>query len=279
MSTVLLSNLYNFVIDAIDNEVLTQQTTLYSFIGKTSQFTGDDLYTKDNLKYNNLIRDNIVFAKKVPSTDTLFIIRRYQWESGTIYDQYDDNYHGSRVTDITISNGGSGYHAGSTIAYVTGGGGTGVQLSINISAGVITGIGVEDGGINFTSVPTVVIVDGDGNTTDAVATATISENILSYSGACNLKNAMFYVVTSDFNVYKCLYNNSNHTSTNMPTHTTIDPVTHVDGYIWKFMYHIQLGLRKKFLTPDYMPCYTALSSSFYSDGGIDYVEITNGGSG
>ena len=50
-----------------------------------------------------------------------------------------------------------------------------------------------------------------------------SDTYPSYSGATNLKNASFYVLTSEFNVYKCLFNNNNSTSVVEPSGT--DPIT------------------------------------------------------
>ena len=57
----------------------------------------------------------------------------------------------------------------------------------------------------------------------------------------------FYVLTDDFNVYKCLFNNNGGASTEKPTGVDVDPFLTSDGYVWKFMYYIPLALRNKFL--------------------------------
>ena len=100
-----------------------------------------------------------------------------------------------------------------------------------------------------------------------------------YSGAGNLADANFYVLTSDYNVYKCIDNNNNAPSIYMPTGASQDIFTTTDGYKWKFMYAIPISLRNRFLSSQWMPVLTALTSQFYSNGTINNVIINNGGSG
>lgn len=109
----------------------------------------------------------------------------------------------------------------------------------------------------------------------------------SVTGAVSLSNSMFYVLTDEYNVYKCLDNNKGAKSLVKPTGTSREPVTYSDGYIWKYMYTIPLYLRNKFLTSNVMPVITALTSQFYSNGSItsyamqsrgsDYVKTTSYG--
>jgi hypothetical protein len=106
-----------------------------------------------------------------------------------------------------------------------------------------------------------------------------SADFKSYTGASSIDQASFYVLTSDYNVYKCLYNNKASISYSQPTGTSTEPFTTSDGYIWKFMYSIPLYLRNKFLSTSYMPVVNALSNQFYSDGAITSYTIENPGSG
>lgn len=70
-------------------------------------------------------------------------------------------------------------------------------------------------------------------------------------------NVKFYVVTSDWNVYKCLGNNNGALSTVMPTSTlATGTITTADNYIWKYMYTISPAEQLKFTTPEYMPVKT-----------------------
>ena len=54
----------------------------------------------------------------------------------------------------------------------------------------------------------------------------------------SLYGSSFYVVTSSYNVYKCMDNNGGVVSTVEPTSTASGIVKIADGYQWKFMYNI-----------------------------------------
>ena len=100
-----------------------------------------------------------------------------------------------------------------------------------------------------------------------------------YSGAIRLEDANFYVLTNEYNVYKCIDNNDNSPSTYMPTGTTTEIFETGDGYKWKFMYGIPVSLRNRFLSSSYMPVSNALKAQFYSSGAINSIAIENGGGG
>jgi len=98
----------------------------------------------------------------------------------------------------------------------------------------------------------------------------------------------FYVMTEDYNVYKCLFNNASAASTTKPTGTSSARFTTADGYIWKFMYTVSTAKALKFLTSDYMPIQTLASDdgttqwsvqSAAVDGAIEVIKVTSGGSG
>lgn len=72
----------------------------------------------------------------------------------------------------------------------------------------------------------------------------------------DLYNQNFYVMTDDYNVYKCLANNNGTSvSTNKPTTTsaTLLDESGDDGYKWKFMYNISAAKALRFVTPNYIP--------------------------
>ena len=104
----------------------------------------------------------------------------------------------------------------------------------------------------------------------------------SQSGATVLTDATFYVLTDDNNVYKCLDNNSNGTSTIKPTSTGTEQFELDDGYIWKFMFQIGAADLTKFVTTDYMPVRKIAGTgqpAFDVNGEIDNITVTAGGSG
>jgi hypothetical protein len=104
----------------------------------------------------------------------------------------------------------------------------------------------------------------------------------------NILTENFYVLTEDYNVYKCLFNNGGTASTTKPTGTSTSRFTTADGYVWKFMYTVSTAKALKFLTSDYMPVQTLASDdgttqwsvqSAAVDGSIEIVKVVSGGSG
>jgi len=73
------------------------------------------------------------------------------------------------------------------------------------------------------------------------------------AGSATLFSQAFYVITSNFNVYKCLNNNSNAQSIVEPTGTSTSPISTGDGYQWKFMYNLSTSMITNFLTTDWLP--------------------------
>lgn len=74
-----------------------------------------------------------------------------------------------------------------------------------------------------------------------------------------LKNdtTKFYVVTDEWNVYKCLSNNYGAISTSKPSATITDSDFQTqDGYIWKFMYSISEEEKLRFVTKNFIPVKT-----------------------
>jgi hypothetical protein len=100
----------------------------------------------------------------------------------------------------------------------------------------------------------------------------------SATGKIKLEEARFYVLTSEFNVYKCIDNNYGAPSLIQPVGTDSNTFTTSDGYIWKFMYTIPISLRNRFLSVEWMPVTTALKSQFYSNGAITSLSIDSPGS-
>ena len=106
-----------------------------------------------------------------------------------------------------------------------------------------------------------------------------SSTFTSYSGATSIKTANFYVLTSTFGVYKCIFNNNNAASTVEPSGQDITMLTTADGYVWKYLYSIPLSSQNRFLTVDYMPVQRAVTNAYYSKGEISSITIDNAGLG
>ena len=161
-----------------------------------------------------------------------------------------------------------------TFVNATDSGGTGATAVATVLDGRVIDIELTKRGDGYVDSPSVTLVGGGG--TGAFGTANV---VIAPSGAHRLEDSRFYVITDEFNVYKCLDNNNNATSQFKPLGTTVDPVTFPDGYMWKFLYNIPIALRTKFLTDEYVPVVTALRNQFYSNGNIQTLRVDQAGSG
>ena len=113
----------------------------------------------------------------------------------------------------------------------------------------------------------------------------------------SLYDANFFVITDEYNVYKCLDNrgsgNTVVASTTKPTGNSTTPITTADGYVWKYMYTISPADVIKFVSTDFIPVKTITSNpgstdAYYDqwlvadaavDGSIQNVLVTAGGTG
>lgn len=89
----------------------------------------------------------------------------------------------------------------------------------------------------------------------------------------------FFIINTDYEVYKCLDNNYGSPSTVRPSGPSIDPIRLSDGYIWKYMYTVPVAKRRKFVALRTIPVQRALNDSFYSNGSVDNVLVQEPGSG
>lgn len=102
-------------------------------------------------------------------------------------------------------------------------------------------------------------------------------------------NNKFYVVTTDYNVYKCIANNNGANSTVEPSAVSAENLsTTSDGYIWKYMYTISDSDQMRFITNDYIPVKTLVGNDGSMqwlvqdaaiDGSINAIVVTDGGTG
>lgn len=119
------------------------------------------------------------------------------------------------------------------------------------------------------------------------------------TGATSIADAKFYVMNSQYEVFKCLYNGENPSNTtgqdateeptvsgaNYDAATGLYTETTGAGYIWKHMYTIPTDDVLKFLSSDFMPIVLPANSSRQSvealavAGAIDAVVIEDAGAG
>ena len=122
-------------------------------------------------------------------------------------------------------------------------------------------------------------LDTSGSTTYDMYKPDYSASKAAQSGATNLFDSTFYVVTSAYRVYKVLDNNNNtaFTGGTEPTSTAAAPFT-IGGYTLKYMYTLSTQDVQNFLTPDFMPVpIAAESGNGLADGALHIIDITNDG--
>lgn len=99
--------------------------------------------------------------------------------------------------------------------------------------------------------------------------------------------ARFYVMTSSFDVYKCLKAGAG-ASTIQPSHIDVEPQIYADGYVWHYLYRVTASDGITFLNSEFMPVRNSStpehitheeSCQTYLNGGIFSISVTNGGSG
>jgi hypothetical protein len=142
------------------------ESQYFFFIGKGTQWTAEptpNTYV-DSVRSEYQAMNDIVGYKKLNPQNIIFALPRYEWTSGTVYDQYND--------------------------------------------------------------------------TDALFDDTDPK--------------IFYVVTDENNIYKCLSNNSGAASTEKPAQVLTTPFTTDDGYVWQYLSTVKEGDLPYELT-DYIP--------------------------
>ena len=76
----------------------------------------------------------------------------------------------------------------------------------------------------------------------------------STSSQSTLFDSTFYVMTDEYKVYKCMFNNSGAVTVTQPTSTSnTEFTTATDNYKWKYMYTMSTTQVQNFLTADFMP--------------------------
>jgi hypothetical protein len=273
-SSLIKTILHKSLAEGVYRDVVTKTSNYYYFLGKTLSW-GDEFnppYPVDSYAYERLVRSDIITLKQITPTDVSFVIPRRNWVSGEIYDMYDDEY-SDEILGLDIISGGTGYTSLPTIT-VTGGGGSGAAFTAVVFDGEIIDVEMVSRGSGYTSEPTVTVTGGNGTGSNLKAVLN-----LAYSGTNKLEDSLFYIMTEDFNVYKCLDNNNNARSTIKPLGSSVAPILTADGYVWKFMYNVPINLRNKFLSDTQIPVVSALTNQFYSNGSLDSIIINNKGFG
>jgi hypothetical protein len=73
-------------------DIANENDFFYMFVGKTTEWpvVGTPETPLDTESYNSQTHRNMMFVKRVQSSDAVMMIRRIDWVAGTVYDHYDD---------------------------------------------------------------------------------------------------------------------------------------------------------------------------------------------
>ena len=277
-SSLIKSLLHKTIAEGVYKEILSNASRYYYFLGKTLAWADETTppYPTDDLRYERDTRNNIITVKQIQSNDVAFIVPRIDWTVNTVYDIYDDQY-STQVLGVNITAGGTNYLNVPTVTFGPPdlAGGTQATGTVTIYNNEVIAVTMTNNGSGYTNPPTVTFTDASNTGSGAVGHGVIG---VSSTGKFSIEEAQFYVMTDEYNVYKCLDNNNGAKSTTKPIGTQVLPITLSDGYIWKYMFNVPIALRTKFLNDQYFPVVTALSQQFYSNGGVEAVKIESRGS-
>ena len=75
-------------------DIFNENDFFYMFASRAIPWTDDNTpdTPRDSQFYQADYRHNMMFVKRVQAADAVQLIPRYDWTTGTIYDQYDDEY-------------------------------------------------------------------------------------------------------------------------------------------------------------------------------------------
>jgi hypothetical protein len=95
----------------------------------------------------------------------------------------------------------------------------------------------------------------------------------------DMRDKVYYVLTDENAVYKCLDNAQGVPSTVKPSGKSLNTIRTLDGYLWKYMYSVDTFKRNRFMTQNLIPVQRALTDTFYNNGAVKEVVVLDGGSG
>lgn len=269
--------------ERVKEDIFPVQANTYITIGRPIRWGDDSNETPTEIEeaqyttnYRNQIFRDMVAMKRVQVADLCLVIPRVDWQSGTTYDKYQDHYElysfesKTEVGNVTVTTGDT------EVSNVD----TGSIFSILSPGDIIDLEGVRREIIDVDSGSGVL------NVNSAFATTFTSNLMLKISNTYPLFANNFYVRNKKDQVFKCLDNDGETSSTVEPT-IDIDGqlpenpyIIAGDGYKWKYMYTIPYGLKQKFFTSTWMPVISdSTVTSASVSGRIDIVDIVDGGSG
>ena len=94
MSFLLKDTIHSALAETLYYEVLSRRSNYYYFLGRVLPWEDENSPQTplNTLSYENDTRNGIISVKKIPISDVSLVVKRINWTSGTVYDQFDGNY-------------------------------------------------------------------------------------------------------------------------------------------------------------------------------------------
>jgi hypothetical protein len=75
-------------------DIYNENDFFYFFVGRTTEWDDEESpeVPVDSIRYANTSSRNMLFVKRIQSSDAVLMVNRIDWVSGTVFDQYDDKY-------------------------------------------------------------------------------------------------------------------------------------------------------------------------------------------
>lgn len=91
---LLKSKVHGTLAEIFYNDIISRRSSYFYYIGKIVDWinSNDPDVPLDTGDYEYVTRNEIISVKKILPQDVAFVIDRIDWESGTVYDQYDPDY-------------------------------------------------------------------------------------------------------------------------------------------------------------------------------------------
>lgn len=159
-NSLLKNNAHNSFADAIYKEILSRSGRYYYFLGKTLNWLDEAKppMVIDSLSYEREVRNEIIAFKEITPADISYMLPRVNWVTGTIYDEYDDQY-STEIQGLNISSGGSSYGSIPTITIgtaITNNTGVGLNAQYFYGNFLYTVTGAGDTGTNVSNLLGVI---------------------------------------------------------------------------------------------------------------------------
>ena len=93
-SFLLKDEVHSSLAESVYNEFISRRAIYHYFIGNILEWDlpFEPEFPKVTGDYERFTRNGILTTQKVNLRDISFVVPRIDWVSGTVYDQYDENY-------------------------------------------------------------------------------------------------------------------------------------------------------------------------------------------